>query len=119
MVYNLADVISRQDDGDLIKAEGLAKETIRIKDQLYGVHHIKVSGNYLLLARILQKQGNFEDETKELLERSLAISVRNQGPDGANTAALNVDTGQFYCKIAMTSSTGHTKRTQLLLAKSS
>jgi hypothetical protein len=32
--YNLADVIFRQDDGDLIKAKGLARESFRIRTQL-------------------------------------------------------------------------------------
>jgi hypothetical protein len=35
-----------------------------------------------------------------------------------NTAVVNVDIGQFYYQLAMTSSTAHTKRTQMLLAKS-
>jgi tetratricopeptide (TPR) repeat protein len=116
--YTFADVISRQEDGDLIKAEGLAREGIRISDKLHNVHISRVSGNYLLLARILQKQGKLGDETKELFERSLAIIIRKEGPDGANTAVVNVDIGQFHYKIAMTSSIVYTRRTQLLLAKS-
>jgi tetratricopeptide (TPR) repeat protein len=116
--YNLADVISQQEDGDLIKAEGLAREAIRIRDKLYGAHNSRVSGKYLLLARILKNQGKYGHETKELYERSLAICVRDEGPDGANTAAANMEIGQFHYKIAMTSSIVHTKRTQLLLAKS-
>jgi hypothetical protein len=76
---NLADVISRQDDGDLIKAEGLA--SIRIRDKLYGAYNSRVSVSCLLLSRILQKQGKLGDETKESFERSLAIFIRNEGPD--------------------------------------
>jgi hypothetical protein len=122
--YNWADVIQRQGnlgqgDVDLIKAEGLARESIRIRDKLYGAHNSKVSGNCLLLARILQQKGKLGDETKELFERSLAICVRNEGPDGVNTAVVNIDIGQFHDKLAMTSLTGHTKRPQLILAKSS
>jgi hypothetical protein len=114
--YNFVDVILRQIDGDLIKAEGLARKDIRIRDKLYSVDHTNRCGNCLLLARILQEEGK-GDETKELFERSLAMTVRNQGPDGANTAIGNSETVQFHYKIAMTSSTGHKKRTQLLLAK--
>jgi tetratricopeptide (TPR) repeat protein len=117
--YNFADVISRQDDGDLIKAEGLAREAIRILDKLHDVHISKVSGIFcLLLAKILWRQGKLGDETKELFERSLAICVRDEGPDGVNTALANSHTGQFHYQVAMTSSIVHTKRTQLLLAKS-
>jgi hypothetical protein len=65
----------------LIKAEGLAREAIRTIDQLHDVHAYRASGNYLLSARILLKQGKYGDETKELFERSLAICSRNEGPD--------------------------------------
>jgi tetratricopeptide (TPR) repeat protein len=116
--YYFADVIFQQEDGDLIKAEGLAREAIRIKDKLHGALDIRVSGYYLLLAKILQKQGKLGDETKELYERSLAICVRNEGPNGANTTTITINIGQFHHKIAMTSSTLHTIRTQLLVAKS-
>jgi hypothetical protein len=116
--HNWADVIFRQQDGDLIKAEGLARESIRIKDQLYGAHGSRVSGSFLHLARILLKQGKLGDETKELFEHSLANFSRDEGPDGGNTASANIKIGQFYYEIAMISSTGHAKRAQLLLAKS-
>jgi hypothetical protein len=115
--YCLADVISRQKDGDLIKAEGLARESICIKDRLHGAR-IDVGRNCRLLAKILEKQGELGDETKELLERSLAIFTRNEGPDGANTAIVNSSVGSFHYQLAMRCSTGHSKRTQLLLAKS-
>jgi len=117
-LHNWADVISRQEDGDLIKAEGLAREAIRIRDKLYGAHDSRVIVSCPLLFRILQKQGKLGDETKELYERSLAICVRNEGPDGVNTAGSNVDIGELHYQLAMKSSTAHTKRTQLLLAKS-
>jgi hypothetical protein len=67
--YNLADVIYQQENGDLIKTEGLAREAIRIRLQLHGSHDSRISANCLLLARILRKQGNFGDETKELFVR--------------------------------------------------
>jgi hypothetical protein len=116
--HNWADVIFQQDDGDLIKAEGLAREAIRIINKLHDVHMSRASACYLLLAKILLTQGKLGDETKKLFERSLGICIRNEGPDGANTAVVNHDICQFHYKIAMTSSTAHTKQTQLLLAKS-
>jgi ATP/maltotriose-dependent transcriptional regulator MalT len=99
--YNLANALFKQEDGDLIKAEGLAREAIRIRDKLYGTHGFRLGSSCQLLARILQTQGKFGDETKEKYERSLAIAVRNEGPDGANTAAVNIAIGQFYYQLAM------------------
>jgi tetratricopeptide (TPR) repeat protein len=116
--HNWADVILRQDDGDLIKAEGLAREAIRIKDQLYEANNGRVSVSLLLLARILVAQGKFGDETKELLERSLAIYVRHEGPDGANTVAAYAALGDYHYRFALKESIISKKQTQLLLAKS-
>jgi hypothetical protein len=47
----------------------------------------------ILVARILDSQGKADSETKEMYERSLAILVRNEGPNGANTADVNTDIG--------------------------
>jgi tetratricopeptide (TPR) repeat protein len=116
--YNLADVIFLQVNGDLIKAEGLARDAIRIKVQLFDAYDNGVGGNYLQLARILLKQGKFDDETKELYEHSLASFIRNEGLDGGNTAFVNITIGEFYYQLALRQSILHTKRTQLLLAKS-
>jgi hypothetical protein len=63
-------------------------------------------------------QGKLRDETKELLERSLAIFVINEGLDGTNTAAGNIDIGRFHYSLAKIQSIMSIKRTQLLLAKS-
>jgi tetratricopeptide (TPR) repeat protein len=114
--YFLSDVICRQDDGDLIKAEGLARESLRIRTQLPYSHSVGLS--CFLLARLLSKQKKFGDDTKELFERSLAIFIRNEGPDGINTAGANIATGYFHYNFAMIQSTISTKRTQLQLAKS-
>jgi hypothetical protein len=116
--YNLADVIFRQDDGDLIKCEKLARESLRIKTQLHGSNDHRIGRFCTLLGRILQNKSNLGDETKELLERSLAISVVNEGLDGTNTAAGNINIGRFHYNLAMIQSIMSIKRTQLLLAKS-
>jgi hypothetical protein len=60
--YNLADVIYRQDDGDLIKAEKLARESLLIRTRLYGSHHHRMNKNCGLLAKILMKQGKLGAE---------------------------------------------------------
>jgi tetratricopeptide (TPR) repeat protein len=116
--FNLADVIYRQDDGDLIKAEKLARESLRIRTRLYSSNYYLIGMSCMLLAKILLNQDKYGDETKELLERSLAICVENEGLNGTNTAAGNTDIGRFHYKLAMIQSIISIKRTQLLLAKS-
>jgi hypothetical protein len=116
--YNLADVIFRQDDGDLIKAEKLARESLLIRTRLYSSNHNRIGMSHMLLARILMNQGKLGDETKELLERSLANHVMNEGLDGMNVAAGNILIVEFRYKLAKTQSIISIKRTQLLLAKS-
>lgn len=116
--YNLADVISRQYDGHLIKANKLARECLRIRTQIFGLNNSKVGMSCSLLAHILQTHGKLGDETKELSERSLATSIRNEGPDGMNTSIANMESGRYHCRVAMIQPTTDTRRTQLLLAKS-
>jgi hypothetical protein len=48
--YNFAEIISQQYDGDLIKAEALARESLRIRTQLYGSNDNRVGMSCLLLA---------------------------------------------------------------------
>jgi hypothetical protein len=116
--YNLADVILRQDDGDLIKGEKLARESLLIRTRLYGSNYPSIGMSCTLLARILMNKGKLGDETKELLERSLAICFENEGLDGPNTAAGNISIGLFHYTLATIQSVVSIKRTQLLLAKS-
>jgi hypothetical protein len=116
--YNLADVILRQVDGDFIKGEKLARESLLIRTRLYSSNHYRIGISCALLARILMNQGKYGDETKELLERSLAIYVVSEGPDGSNTAAGNITFSQLHYNLAKIQSVISIKRTQLLLAKS-
>lgn len=116
---NLATVVLQQDDGDLMKAENLARESLYIRTQLNGRDHNIVGLSNILLAKILILQGNLGNETKELLERALVINIRNEGPDGANTAAATINIGRLYYELAMTQTLVGTKRIHLLLAKSS
>jgi tetratricopeptide (TPR) repeat protein len=114
--YNLADVILQQ-NGDLIKAEELAREALRIRTLIFDSydHNIDTSGD--LLARILRMQNKLGDETKCLYEQSLAISIRNQGPDGLDTSIGHLNIGKFYSQLALEQPTRQLKQTQLLLAK--
>jgi hypothetical protein len=118
--FNLANVILRQNDGDFIKGEKLARESLLIRTRLYGVNDHRIGRSCMLLSRILMIQDKDKDgdETKELLQRSLAIYLENEGPDGPNTAVGNISICQLHYKLAMIQSVNSMKRTQLLLAKS-
>jgi tetratricopeptide (TPR) repeat protein len=97
--YNLASVISMQ-EGDLVKAETLVREALRIRTRLYGNDHRHVGLSCNLLASILSFQGNTGNETMELFERSLANDTKNYGPNGSNTAISNHNLGTFYNRLA-------------------
>lgn len=90
--YNLASVIHQQ-NGDLRKAEELAREALRIRTLRFGSDHNNVGVTRDLLARILATQCKLGDETRRLLERSLAIFIRNTGKDGINTVVGNSNIG--------------------------
>jgi hypothetical protein len=103
--------------GDLMKCEELAREALRIRDQLPDPIDRNIGRSCDLLARVLQTQSNLGDETKKLFERSLSIFVRVEG-DRGNTAAAYNGLGQFYYVLAGTQPVVEIKRKQLLLAKS-
>jgi tetratricopeptide (TPR) repeat protein len=116
--HNLANVILRQ-KGDLLKAEMLAREALRIRSLIYSSgNDYKIGTSCDLLARILQSQGKFEDETKRLFERSLSICIRNEGPYGSNTAVMSVNIGLYYYQLAKGQPTVDTKRKYFLVSKS-
>jgi tetratricopeptide (TPR) repeat protein len=93
--YDLGEVIFRQ-KGDLVKAEKLIRESLRIKTHLYGGDHALVGVSGSLLARILLSQGKLGSKTKELYERSLTIGIKNSGSEGLSTAVSNNDLGILY-----------------------
>jgi tetratricopeptide (TPR) repeat protein len=115
--YNLANVILKQ-KGDLIKAEKLARESLRIRTLIFDSNDQTVDVSCDLLARILSAQGKLGDETRGLYERSLAISIRNEGPDGLNAATGSYNIGLFYHQLAAKQSTADATQTYLILAKS-
>jgi hypothetical protein len=114
--YNLANVIYRQ-KGDLIKAEVLARESLRIRTLIYGSDYYGVAVSCDLLAGILMTQGKLGDETRGLLERYLALSISNHGPDGKYAAVANSNLGSLCCRLAWKENTVDLKRMQFLLAK--
>jgi len=113
--YDLGNVILEQ-KGDLAKAEKLVRESLRIRIRLYGCDHANVGVSAGLLARVLQAQGNLGIETKELYERSLAITIKNFGLEGINTAASNFNLGNFYYRQAEGSLSAGIRKERLSLS---
>jgi tetratricopeptide (TPR) repeat protein len=115
--YNFANVLC-QLKGDLVKAEMLGRESLRIRTRLYGNNHQNVGYISSLLGRILKAQNKLGRETKELFERSLAIDTESFGPDGTNTAVSVVNLANFYGQCADAQKTTETRKEQLLLSRS-
>jgi tetratricopeptide (TPR) repeat protein len=114
--HNLALVIYQQ-DGDLVKAEELARESLRITSLIKNSSNDYIGRACTLLAGILMAQGQLGDETRGLYERCLAITILKFGPDGSNNASGNFNLGLFYRQLAEVQTTVHLKQKQLLLAK--
>jgi tetratricopeptide (TPR) repeat protein len=113
----LAEVIY-QLKGDLIKAEKLSREALRIKTHLHDSNNggVGICCNYL--ARILAGQNKLGDETRGLFERSLAICIKNEVPDGINTGEGNINLYEFFRQLAHIQISVDLKRTHLLQAQS-
>jgi tetratricopeptide (TPR) repeat protein len=114
--HNLAHVLY-QKSGDMIKAEKIAREVMRIRGQLHKHDHYLLGDSGILLARILESQGKLGNETRELYERSLVIFVRHGGVDGLNTATGNTSIGDFYQQRAIESKTPASRKIELLKAQ--
>jgi hypothetical protein len=102
--------------GDLLKAKELAREALRIRSLIYSNADFRTGGSCDLLARILQSQSKFEDETKKLFESSVAIFIRREGSDGLNTATSNINFGKYYLQLAKRQPTVDTKRKLFLIS---
>jgi tetratricopeptide (TPR) repeat protein len=114
--YNLADVIFRQ-NGDLIIAEELARESLRIRSLINDSNYHSVGCSCNLLATVLNIQGKLGDETRGLYERFLAIFIRNEGPDEQASAIGNYSLGMFHYQLSCEQATVDSQQTLLLSAK--
>jgi hypothetical protein len=115
--HNLANVIYRL-KGDIVRAEKLARESLRITTLISSISLRSVGIYCTFLAQILMEQSNVGDETRELFERSIDISIKENGLDSFETATANMNIGAFYRSAAITQPTVALKHKQLLLAKS-
>jgi tetratricopeptide (TPR) repeat protein len=115
--YDLGNVIKQQ-KGNLVKAEELARESLRIRSRLYDAHHHLVGVSISLLASILKAQGNLNSETQELHERSLSIDIKHFGSEGVNTAISNFNLGSFYYFRAEDSQSTELSKDNLQLSES-
>jgi hypothetical protein len=92
---NLAKAMNRM-AVDFTKAEALARESYRIRLLLYGNDHQLIGISCSLLATILLSQNDLGAEHQRLHEHALAIFIRNEGPDGINTASTNANLGGLH-----------------------
>jgi hypothetical protein len=102
--YNLALVLYKaltgysnlKDLDDLVKAEELARDALRIRTLIYGSDELITRGSIELLANILMFQHKFGKETEELCLRVLTNSIRNEGPDCLNAAIGHSNISCYY-----------------------
>jgi hypothetical protein len=122
--FNLAKLIQRQffhkQEGDLVKAEMLIRESLRIRTLLYRYDDMQLGYCVSLLAGILKSQEKKGPETRDLLERSLAIETKHLGPDSTTVAGSNYILGFFYHEKVkgLVPITAEVRKENLLLAKS-
>eukprot|EP00596_Hydrurales_sp_CCMP1899_P005726 CAMPEP_0119052570 /NCGR_PEP_ID=MMETSP1177-20130426/73828_1 /TAXON_ID=2985 /ORGANISM="Ochromonas sp, Strain CCMP1899" /LENGTH=425 /DNA_ID=CAMNT_0007032189 /DNA_START=251 /DNA_END=1528 /DNA_ORIENTATION=- len=114
--FNLADLMLLR-KGDLTKAEGLARECLRIRSLVYGSNHFNIGNACGLLARVLRQQGHFGDETRGFYERALAITQGNEGADGVNVGSISTNIGSFFYESARVQTATDLKREQQMLGK--
>jgi hypothetical protein len=105
-------------DGDLVKAERLAREAHRIRIHLYGNNSVRIGPSAGLIADILKSQNKLGDETRELYDCFLAGAIMNEGPDGINTAIGNFNLGLLHLNLADTQTADDKRKEYLCLAKS-
>jgi tetratricopeptide (TPR) repeat protein len=115
--YMLGQVIHQQ-EGDFVRAEMLVRESLRIRSQLYCHDTAFIGMSVGLLASILKSQGKLGHETRELYERSLAIRIKRNGPDGKNAAVANQHMAVFYYNLAEVQETAETRIEHLRLSLS-
>jgi hypothetical protein len=100
--FILAKVILHQKlEGNLNKGEMLARESLRIRELLFDKDHPYVGTSCGLLGNILSEQEKFGNETKTMLERSLAIETKHYGPDGPNVANMHGNLGNYYLFLSL------------------
>jgi hypothetical protein len=114
--YDLANAINVQ-KGDYVKAEMLARESLRIS-VLINSNDPNLARTTGLLASILMIQYKLGAETKELLEQALAIDIRHFGPDGVNNAISYMNFSHFHHKLAEEQHIAEKIRENLRLCKS-
>jgi tetratricopeptide (TPR) repeat protein len=116
--FNVGRVLSFQPNGDLVKAEMLARESLRIRARLCGSNHFRVGSSIGLLASILRQQGSVGDEVRELYEHSLAIKVKTDGSDGGTAAVGNLNLGHFHYQVSQTNLSAGKRKEHLSVSKS-
>jgi hypothetical protein len=94
----------------------LARESLRIRSRLFGQDNESIGTCASLLSGILLAKGTLDHETKELLERTIAIYTKHCGVDGSNTAFAYTKLGDFYYHKSEARATNLTKKECLSLS---
>jgi hypothetical protein len=85
----------------MIKAEELARESLRIRTLIFESDHNDIGISYLLCATIMEVQDNFSDEMRIFIEKALAIFTKD-GPFSINSGMGNMNIAQYYFKLGIT-----------------
>lgn len=102
----------------------LARKALAIKRRIYGDDHPILTPIIFTLSNTLQDDKKNNNERKELLEKSLAISIKREGSDCNNTAVMHYYLAMFYHEITTKQNTQfgvekvHKSMEQLRIAES-
>jgi hypothetical protein len=101
--YNDYATVMNRLNGDLVKAEKLAREALRIRSLIYQKNHYYIASSAQILSDILLSQDNVTQEAKDLQMRSLEIysRIENGGPDGLNAATASGNLGRYYYLLSL------------------
>jgi tetratricopeptide (TPR) repeat protein len=114
--FNLGNAISHR-EVDIVKAENLLRESLRIRTLVHGLDHFYVGQSVSSLALILTSQEKLGDETREFYERALAINIKYCGPDGLNTVRSTTNLGHYYHNLANIQESIETRNELLRLSR--
>lgn len=113
--FNLANALNKQEK-DLVKAERLIRESLRMRKKLYANDHQYVGTSCALLATIMKTQGKLNLEMRDLMEHSIAIEIKHHGADNHNVGTAYYNLGSFYFQFADAQQTPKVRKELLQLS---
>jgi hypothetical protein len=85
--------------GNIEEVEMLARKALKIKERIHGQNHYFTSSILYLISNILRLKKSREDEVLDLLDRSLAMSIKHVGVDHENVANYSLVLAEFHGHI--------------------